>query len=769
MPEFAIGIDLGTSNSCVAVMRGDEVEVLANAYGESTTASVVAFREDGTIGVGNSAKAHIIHHPKRTVHSSKRLIGRYFFSEEVKKAQSICSYEIVDAENHGLRIRIDEELFSLPEIAAMILSEMKSIAEARLGQSVTKAVITVPAYFNDNQRQATKDAGRIAGLDVLRILNEPTAAALAYGFGRGLSQRVAVWDLGGGTFDISVLEIGEDVFEVLSTAGDTFLGGEDFDDRLIDLLADEFAAETKINLRNDPYALEKLKVAAEGAKKGLSVDSEVEIRIPDVVQAADGTSHSIERTLTTQEYSMLVNDLIQRTFKVCDEALQEAGVVARDLDGVIMVGGPTRLPIVRDTVREYFQQDPKEGVDPDQVVAMGAAIHAASLINPDHEAFLLDVTPLSLRIGIVGGFAETVIERNTPVPIEQTRTVTTLKDMQESVEIRIYQGESQVAEENELLGQFSFADFAKGPRGEVQIDITFEINTDGIVNVTATDRATGKAAATRVTLTSGLSESEIEKIIGDARTDRLQSTGSDADGDAVIGAIPLVSIEADTPVLFEETRESKRALLAEESDLLAEDEPMAGAIPLDAPDDAELDTDLDAELDTDLDAELDTDLGSDLDVDSGSNLDEEWTPAAAAADAPDADLLEETDAAAIAHPDQPSNLLAGIDDATSPVVERAAPAASERDTDVDLHPSESDTDEMEAYVDNLPEDALVIDDGEADVEIELLDSDDATELTDSIEPDPELHPNESSRDAGLFEAPGTDLSTLEDDEKGSGS
>ncbi len=553
MAEIAIGIDLGTSNSCVAVAEDGTVEVLPNTYGEHTTASVVAFREDGSITVGNAAKANIIHEPMRTIHSSKRLIGRYFFSEEVKKSQAVYSYEIVEGENHGLRIKVSDELFSLPEVGAMILREMKSIAESRLGQPVEKAVITVPAYFNDNQRQATKDAGRIAGLEVLRILNEPTAAALAYGFGKGLNQRVAIWDLGGGTFDISILEIGDDVFEVLSTAGDTFLGGDDFDDRLIDLLADEFMSKEGLNLRNDPYALEKLKVAAEGAKKGLSVENEVEIRIPDVITGEDGTTHSIERTLTSDEYAVLVNDLIQRTFKVCDEALQQAGVVARDLDGVILVGGPTRLPIVRSSVREYFQQDTKADVDPDQVVAMGAAIHAASLVNPAQEAYLLDVTPLSLRIGVLGGLAEGVIERNTPVPIEQTRVFTTAVDQQESVEIRVYQGESQEASENELLGQFAFSEFDKGRRGEVEIDVTFEINTDGIVNVTARDRANGKQASTRIALSSGLSEGQIQHIIKEARTDRVE-TSAEQQGQ-VLGAIPLQSIPAPTQDLVEVERE----------------------------------------------------------------------------------------------------------------------------------------------------------------------------------------------------------------------
>jgi len=538
MSEIAIGIDLGTSNSCVSVVQGGKVEVLPNAYGEGTTASVVAFRDDGSIVVGNAAKANIIHDPHHTVYSSKRLIGRYFFSAEVKKAQAICSYQIEEGANHGIRIRIREELFSLPEVGAMVLRELKSIAETRLGHPVSKAVITVPANFNDNQRQATKDAGRIAGLEVLRIINEPTAAALAYGFGKGLTQQVAIYDLGGGTFDISVLEIGRDVFEVLATCGDTFLGGDDFDDRLIDLLAEEFLEKEGVNLRNDPFALEKLKVAAESAKKTLSEDDEVEIRIPDVIAAPDGSGNlSIEHRLATEDFSVLVDDLVQRTFKVCDEALQHAGLVARDLDGVILVGGPTRLPVIREAVRKYFQQEPRNDVDPDQVVAMGAAIQAASLVDTEREAFLLDVTPLSLCVGVAGGLAEPVIERNTPVPIEQSRTFTTFQDDQESVKIRVYQGESRQSEDDELLGQFEFSGFKKGRRGEVQIDVTFEINADGIVNVTACDRGTGQEASTRITLSSGLSDSELEGIIEEARTDRVQPTTS-ADGQ-VLGAVQL--------------------------------------------------------------------------------------------------------------------------------------------------------------------------------------------------------------------------------------
>ncbi len=527
MSEIAIGIDLGTSNSCVAVRAGESAKVLPNTYGENTTASVVFFQESGAIAVGNAARANIIHDPVRTVSSAKRLIGRFYRSAEVKKARAICAYEIVEGEGQNVEVQIGEERFSLPEISAMVLREMKSIAEAQIDEPVTKAVITVPAYFNDNQRQATKDAGRIAGLEVLRILNEPTAAALAYGFGRGLNQRVAVWDLGGGTFDISVLEIGGDVFEVLATCGDTFLGGDDFDDRLIDLLADEFLKRHKISLRNDPYALEKLKVAAEGAKRALSVDSEVEIRIPDVITGPDGQTHSIERTLTSSEYAKLVSDLLQRTFTVCDSALSQAGMVARDLDGVILVGGPTRLPLIREAVASYFQQEPKADVDPDEVVAMGAAIHAASLLNPESEAYLLDVTPLSLRVGVAGGLAETIIERNTPVPIEQTRRFTTFQDYQDSVDIRVYQGESREAREGELLGQFTFSGFERARRGEVDIDITFEINADGIVKVKAQDRATGQQAETRISLSAGLSENKLEQIIDDSRADRISSDNNE--------------------------------------------------------------------------------------------------------------------------------------------------------------------------------------------------------------------------------------------------
>jgi molecular chaperone DnaK len=664
MANIAIGIDLGTSNSCIAAVRDGTPEVLSNGYGEATTASVVAFQADGTISVGNSAKANIIHDPKNTVSSAKRLIGRYFFSEEVKKASAILSYQIAEGENHGIRIPVRDEEFSLPEIGAMVLREMKSIAEARLGQPVTKAVITVPANFNDNQRQATRDSGRIAGLEVLRILNEPTAAALAYGFGKGLSQRVAVYDLGGGTFDISVLEIGQDVFEVLSTRGDTFLGGDDFDDRVIDLLADEFQAEHGINLRNDPFALETLKVAAEGAKKALSVDSEVEIRIPEVARSNEDLPLSIERKLTESDFANLVNDLIQTSFKVCDEALQQAGVLARDLDGVILVGGPTRLPVIRRAVSQYFQQEPRSDVDPDQVVAMGAAIHAHSLESEQTNAYLLDVTPLSLRVGVAGGLAETIIERNTPVPIEQTRTFTTFRDNQESVKIRIYQGESRQAEENELLGQFEFSGFRSARRGDVQIDITFEINADGIVNVTARDRETGQQAGATITLSSGLSESDIQTITDDSRIDRVETIATDDVGDAlappppdprddavVIGAVALKKVPVRMIEASQQEDDAALALLADDSDLgLADDDDTAVMLSPDA------DPGLDVS-DEDLDLALTDDSAGGLLADNNAASE------MLAEEDPDMELLPDDEALSIldGDPSEPVPLSSGHD------------------------------------------------------------------------------------------------------------
>ncbi len=449
---ITIGIDLGTSNSCVATVEDGTPRVLPNRSAEQTTASVVAFREDGSIAVGNQAKAQVILDPKHTVSSAKRLIGRFYFSEELRKARAICNYEIVPGENHSVRIQIRQEQFSLPEISAFVLKEMKEIAEHDLGREVTQAVITVPAYFNDNQRQATKDAGRIAGLDVLRILNEPTAAALAYGYGRDLAQKVVVYDFGGGTFDVSVLEIGRDVYEVLSTCGDTFLGGDDIDDRLIDLLADKVQAAEDINLRSDPVAFERLKQAAERAKIELSTNDSAHVSITDLAEV-DGRQVGVEYTITLEEFNALISDLIQRTFKVCDEAMQDAGLTNRDIEAVVLVGGPTRLPTIREAVEAYFQKAPETEINPDEVVALGAAIHADSLASTQSSTYLLDVTPLTLRLGIAGDMTEPIIERNSPVPIDHTRTFTTARDYQEAIAVKIYQGESRAIDANELLGE----------------------------------------------------------------------------------------------------------------------------------------------------------------------------------------------------------------------------------------------------------------------------------------------------------------------------
>ncbi|MCP4007315.1 MAG: Hsp70 family protein [bacterium] len=510
--ETVIGIDLGTSNSCVASIIDGNPVVLANEFDEHTTASVVAFKEDGSVNVGNQAKAQVILDPKNTVSSAKRLIGRYSFSEEVRKAKAICRYEIVEGENHSVRVRICGEERSIPEFSAHVLSEMKRVAEKRLGKAITGAVITVPAYFNDNQRQATKDAGRIANLEILRILNEPTAAALAYGYGKNLKQKVLVYDLGGGTFDVSVLEIEDDVYEVLSTCGDTYLGGDDFDDRLIDVLADEVKQNHGVNVRTDPMAFEKLKVAAESGKIALSEADSTQISIPELAQVA-GETIGLEYTLTRREFEKLCQDLIHRTFKVCDEALQQASLTTRDLDGVIMVGGSTRLPIIRKSVSQYFQREPEVDVNPDEVVAVGAAIHAESLVSNSSETYLLDVTPLTLRLGIVGGVTEPIIERNSPVPIDHTRVFTTVQDHQEAIAVRIFQGEEREIEANTLLGEFEFSGFTPGPRGQVQIEVQFAIDTEGIVKVSARDPKTGVEASTTVSMSSGLSDEELQQIM----------------------------------------------------------------------------------------------------------------------------------------------------------------------------------------------------------------------------------------------------------------
>jgi len=511
MAEIAMGIDLGTSNTCVAIVESGQPTVVANEWGEFNHASVVSFLDDGTVLVGNDAKRQMIINHENTIYSAKRLIGRFYFADEVKKALALMPYHIVEGPNNSVRIAVREQVYSVPEISAMVLKEMKAIVEAHVGHPVRKAVVTVPAFFNDNQRQATKDAGRIAGLEVLRILNEPTAAALAYGFGQNMAQKVAVYDLGGGTFDISILEIGTDVFEVIATAGDTYLGGDDFDDRIVQWLCNQFGQQFKVDLRQDKYALAKIKEAAEKAKNSLSEAEVSHIHVPLVYTDAEGFSYDLDADLPRNQFNQMVLDLVQRTFKVCDEALQSAHLTAADIDGVILVGGPTRLPVIRNSVRHYFQREPNAEVDPDIVVGLGASIQAHALLSEGTSTFLLDVTPQTLRLGTVGGYSEAIIDKNTPIPIDRTRTFTTARDNQDKVQIKIFQGESRRTDECTLLGQFEFSGIRTAPRGQVKIEVTFEIDTDGIVNVSARDVDTGQEASTTISLSSGLTESDIQQ------------------------------------------------------------------------------------------------------------------------------------------------------------------------------------------------------------------------------------------------------------------
>lgn len=525
--ETAIGIDLGTSYSCVSVVQDGQPVVIPNEWGELTHASVVSFLDDGTVLVGNAAKKNIITNAETTVYSAKRLIGRYYFSDEVKKAQAVMPYQIVEGPSNAVRIAVRDKTYSLPDISALVLKEMKAIAESYLGRAVTKAVITVPAYFNDNQRQATKDAGRIAGLDVLRILNEPTAAALSYGFGKDVNQKLVVYDLGGGTFDVSILEIGKDVFEVLSTAGDTYLGGDDFDDRIMTWLAEDFLQRTSLDLRHNKFCLQMLKEAAEKAKIDVGTIGSAEILCEGICQDAEGKVMDLRQNLSQENFNRMVMDLVQRTFKVCDEALQSARMTAAEVDAVVLVGGPTRLPIIRNSVKHYFQKEPLEGINPDQVVAIGASLQGHTLLDRDARTFLVDVTPLSLRLGTVGGYTEKIIEKNTPVPIDKSKTFTTSRDGQDKVKIRVYQGESNRADECELLGEFEFGGFKVGYRGDVKIEVTFEINTDGIVNVSAADTETGQKTSTTISLSSGLTEADIQKSI--QSTKQVQLSGHEKD------------------------------------------------------------------------------------------------------------------------------------------------------------------------------------------------------------------------------------------------
>jgi molecular chaperone DnaK len=510
-----IGIDLGTTNSCVAVMDGKNAKVIENAEGMRTTPSIVAFSDDGERLVGQPAKRQAVTNPERTFFAVKRLIGRRYDDPMVEKDKKLVPYKIVKASNGDAWVEADGKTYSPSQISAFILQKMKETAEAHLGQKVEQAVITVPAYFNDAQRQATKDAGKIAGLEVLRIINEPTAAALAYGLDKSKSGTIAVYDLGGGTFDISILEIGDGVFEVKSTNGDTFLGGEDFDMRLVNYLADEFQKEQGINLRNDKLALQRLKEAAEKAKIELSSTTQTEINLPFITADQSGPKH-LTMKLTRAKFEALVDDLVQKTIEPCRKALKDAGLTAGEIGEVVLVGGMTRMPKVQEVVKQLFGKEPHKGVNPDEVVAIGAAIQAGVLQGDVKDVLLLDVTPLSLGIETLGGVFTRIIDRNTTIPTKKSQVFSTAEDNQNAVTIRVFQGEREMAADNKMLGQFDLMGIPPAPRGMPQIEVTFDIDANGIVNVSAKDKATGKEQQIRIQASGGLSESDIDKMIKDA-------------------------------------------------------------------------------------------------------------------------------------------------------------------------------------------------------------------------------------------------------------
>ncbi len=513
-----IGIDLGTTNSCVAVMEGGKPKVLENAEGSNTTPSIVAFTDDGEKLVGLPAKRQAVTNPTNTLFAIKRLIGRRFDDKLVKKDQALVPYKIIEGKNGDAWVEANGKQYSPQQISAFILQKMKESAEAKLGEPVTQAVITVPAYFNDAQRQATKDAGKIAGLEVLRIINEPTAAALAYGLDKNeKSQTIAVYDLGGGTFDISVLEIGDGVFEVKSTNGDTFLGGEDFDMKLVSYLADEFKKEHGINLRDDKLALQRLKEGAEKAKIELSSAAQTEINLPFITADQSGPKH-LTMKLTRAKLESLVSDLINRTKGPCQQAIKDAGLKPADIDEVVLVGGMTRMPKVQQVVKELFGKDPHQGVNPDEVVAIGAAIQAGVLKGEVKDVLLLDVTPLSLGIETLGGVFTRLIDRNTTIPTKKSQVFSTAEDNQSAVTIRVSQGEREMASDNKLLGQFDLVGIPPAPRGVPQVEVTFDIDANGIVHVSAKDKATGKEQSVRIQASGGLSEDEVEKMIKDAES-----------------------------------------------------------------------------------------------------------------------------------------------------------------------------------------------------------------------------------------------------------
>jgi molecular chaperone DnaK len=517
--ERVIGIDLGTFNSCVAVVDNGTPVVIANRGGYKVTPSMVAVTEGGKRLVGHIAKRQAVTNAENTVFAAKRLIGRKWDTPQVKNAIQTCPFHIVEGPHGDCRIKMRDKVYSIPEVSAMVLQEMKMVAEDYLGEEINKVVVTVPAYFNDNQRQATKDAGAIAGLDVIRIINEPTSAALAYGFGKNIDRTVAVFDLGGGTFDISILEIASSgVFKVLSTAGDTFLGGEDFDQRVIEWLVEGFQHEHGIDLRQDRMALQRLKDAAEKAKCELSAVTETEVNLPFIISSTRNEALHLQRLLTRATLEELTADLIDRTVQICELTLGEAGLDKDELEDIILVGGMTRMPKVQERVSQFFQRDPCKGVHPDEVVGLGASIQGAALVDdsPEMDMVLLDVTPHTLGIMVIGGYFEELIPQNTTVPTSRSKPFTTVRENQTAVKILVLQGESRRAEDNELLGEFILTGLRRADAGQIEVEVTFEINADGIVSVHAKDLETGKEQSITVTATSGLTEDEIDEMMVDA-------------------------------------------------------------------------------------------------------------------------------------------------------------------------------------------------------------------------------------------------------------
>src|SRR5437763_12144433 len=512
-----IGIDLGTTNSCVAVMEGATAKVIENAEGARTTPSMVAFTESGERLVGQAAKRQAVTNPENTFFAIKRLVGRRFEDPMVKRDMDLVPYKIIPGDNGDAWVESRGKKYAPSQISAFILQKMKETAEAYLGEPVTQAVITVPAYFNDSQRQATKDAGRIAGLEVLRIINEPTAAALAYGMEKKGTGTIAVYDLGGGTFDVSILEIGDGVCEVKSTNGDTFLGGEDFDMRLVSYLADEFQKEQGINLRNDKLALQRLKEAAEKAKIELSSTTQTEINLPFITADQTGPKH-LTMKLTRAKFEALVDDLVQKTIEPCRKALKDAGLTAGEIGEVVLVGGMTRMPKVQEVVKQLFGKEPHKGVNPDEVVAIGAAIQAGVLQGDVKDVLLLDVTPLSLGIETLGGVFTRIIDRNTTIPTKKSQVFSTAEDNQNAVTIRVFQGEREMASDNKMLGQFDLVGIPPAPRGVPQVEVTFDIDANGIVNVQAKDKGTGKEQQIRIQASGGLSEADIQRMVKEAES-----------------------------------------------------------------------------------------------------------------------------------------------------------------------------------------------------------------------------------------------------------